>query len=31
MKVRCKDILAGGGGGFDGSLVKLCKMVIAMR
>lgn len=29
IKVRCKDVLRSGG--FDASLVKLCKMVIAMR
>ncbi|ANL10298.1 hypothetical protein AMJ96_CH02650 [Rhizobium sp. N113] len=28
-KLRCKDVLSSGG--FDASLVKLCKMVVAMR
>jgi hypothetical protein len=28
MKIRCRDV---GDGGFDASLVKLCKMVLAMR
>lgn len=30
MKIRCRDVV-GGGGGFDASLVKLCKMVLATR
>jgi hypothetical protein len=29
VKLRCRDIL--GSGGYEASLVKLCRMVIAMR